>query len=120
VIPAAKAKRDAFGNWSPGERNQAISGIGGQRDRYANTTEASRKRNRRRATYFLSDPDNGLSPGIWRRNLDGSLDKVALFTDSMPSYTPRLTFYQTAQQEAQQKFPGHFARRFLEAIATAR
>lgn len=120
VIPAAKAKRDAFGNWSAGERNQALSGIGGQRDRASNTTEASRRRNRKRAEYFVSDPENGLSPGIWRRNADGSLNKIALFTESMPSYSPRLLFVETAQKEANAKFPQHFAARFKQAIATAR
>ncbi|MFN3646250.1 MAG: hypothetical protein ACK4S2_07010 [Gemmobacter sp.] len=119
VIPAARAKRDAFGNWSSGERNQALSGLGAQRDRAANTTAASARRNRNRATFFV--PDEGeLSPGIWRRNTDGSIDKIALFTESMPSYKPRLGFYETAKAEAQEKFPAHFARRFAQAIATAR
>lgn len=115
TVPAAKAKRDAFGNWSAGERRQALAGIGTKGD----SGSGKKRVKRSRATYFIPEPDE-LSPGIWRHNPDGSLDKIALFTGSMPTYRPRLQFAETAQKEAQAKFPAHFARRFREAFATAR
>jgi hypothetical protein len=118
LIPAAKAKRDSYGNWSTGERNRALSGIGGQRDVYANTTAASRKRNRNRAEYFVPAPGE-LSPGIWKREGE-KLTKIAMFLDELPSYKPTLGFIETAEKAARDKFPEFFDRRFAEAMATAR
>ena len=111
IIPAAKAKRDAFGNWSAGERNKALKAIAAQ----GSTTPTGR---RKRVEYFVPDPGE-LSPGIWRRE-GKTLTKVALFVDQMPDYSPTLEFMETASKAALAKFPEVFNRRFTEAMATAR
>ncbi|WP_127109913.1 hypothetical protein [Pararhodobacter zhoushanensis] len=98
VVPASGAKLNSYGNWSPGERNQALSEIGAQRQDMrrgatANATAQSiaRARKRGRASYFV--PTNGgLSPGIWKRTRKGDLSKVAHFVDHAPRYTPLLNF----------------------------
>lgn len=118
AVPASGARLDGFGNWSIGERNQAVSSIGAQRDTRSNTTEASRKRNKKRATYFV--PQAGLAPGIWKRTAGGDLSKVLTFTTSMPRYTPRLGFYDGVEEVWRASLPDHLRRRLAEAVATAR
>jgi hypothetical protein len=111
IIPAAKAKRDAYGNWSAGERNKALKGI-------ASPGSLTPTGKRKRVEYFL--PDAGeLSPGIWRRQ-GKTLTKIAMFVDQMPDYRPTLDFMGTASKAALAKFPEAFNRRFAEAMATAR
>lgn len=121
VIPTDAARLDAFGNWSRGERNQALSSIGAQRDAAANATEASTRRGRRRgrASYFV--PRNGgLSPGIWRRKQSGDLDKIAHFSDRAPMYRPRLDFEETIAATYRDRLEPNLRRAFARAIETAR
>lgn len=119
VTPAPGARLDRYGNWSPGERNQALSSIQAQRDPTANTTSRSRARNPRRATYFVPTPESRLSPGIYKRQ-GNRVVKVAHFTRSQSSYTPRLKLDVMARVRALIVFDGHFARRLAHAVATAR
>lgn len=121
VIPAEGAKLDAFGNWSRGERNQALSAIGSQRDAAANATEKSTARGRRlgRASYFV--PKNGgLSPGIWKRTRTGDLSKVAHFVDHAPRYEARLQFEGVAERAYREGIGRNLKRAWERAIATAR
>lgn len=118
AVPAAGAKVDSYGNWSSGERNQVLSALGAQRDGRSNQTEASRKRNKGRASYFV--PKSGLSPGVYKRTLDGKVSKVLTFTTSMPSYGQRLGFYDGVQEVWEAKLPQHLDRRLAEAVASAR
>ncbi|NEX45195.1 hypothetical protein [Pseudotabrizicola algicola] len=118
ALPAAGAKLDSYGNWSGGERNQVLSALGAQRDRAANQTEASRKRAKGRASYFV--PKHGLSPGVFKRTVTGELSKVLTFTTAMPRYDQRLGFYDGVQEVWSDKLPGHLNRRLAEAVASAR
>lgn len=118
AIPAAGAKLDAFGNWSSGERNQVLSALGAQRDQTTNQTEASKKRNKKRASYFV--PQSGMAPGVYKRTLSGEVTKVLTFTDSMPHYKPQLGFYDGVQEVWVARLPGHLDRRLAEAVAKAK
>ncbi len=90
VTPASGARRDAYGNWSVGERNQALSAIQAQRDVLANTTAASRARAKgKRADYFVPKPGSRLSPGIWKRQGKAAPVKVVHFTASDANYEKR-------------------------------
>lgn len=126
VVPAAGAKLNAHGNWSPGERNQAISAIQGWREvgYSANTTAASAKRKKgRRAAYFVPRQGGKLSPGIWKRTGKGKserISKVAHFVSSAPVYRERLGFYDGAETVFADRFPVNFERAFARALATRR
>jgi hypothetical protein len=119
AVPADNARLDAFGNWSAGERNQALSGIGAQRDARANTTAASGRRSRAkgRAKYFV--PKVGLPPGIYKRD-GGGISMVLAFTSKVPSYAPRFRFYEGVAEVWEARLPDHLDRRLAEAVASAR
>ncbi|MBK4216125.1 hypothetical protein JJJ17_09325 [Paracoccus caeni] len=116
AVPASGAKLDAFGNWSTGERNQALSAVQSQRDKTANTTDTSRKRNRKRAGFFVPRAGSKLSPGIWRRNPDGSIQKVLHFTSVAPVYRERLGFFDGAAEVYADRLPGHLRRTLAKMV----
>lgn len=127
VTPTQHAKRDAAGNWSPGERNKAISAIKGWRETgySANETAASRsrKKSKRTTEYFIPPTKSDLPPGIYKAEHDGAL-KIANFTRFMPKYKPLLGFYDGAQEVFDEAFPRHLDRavgklRAKEAAAAA-
>ncbi len=121
VVPMGGARLDQYGNWSPGERNQALSEIGAQNDAAANSTAASiaRARARGRARYF-TPAHGGLSPGIWKRTGEGVVSKVATFTPTAPSYRPRLGFMEGAGKVYRERLPVNFRRALGRALETAR
>ncbi|MDS9467339.1 hypothetical protein RGQ15_07095 [Paracoccus sp. MBLB3053] len=116
VVPAGGAKLDAYGNWSTGERNQALSAVQAQRDQSTNTTAAARKRKRKRAGFFVPSAESKLSPGIWKRAPDGTISKVLHFTRSMPAYDQRLGFFDGAREVYEARLPAHL-RRTIEKMA---
>lgn len=121
VAPAKGARLDAHGNWSSGERNQALSGIKAQRDPTANTTARSKAltKNKGRATYFVPKPGSGLAPGIWKRE-GKQVVKVLHFSEAGASYRKRIDWRETVERRAAQVYLGHFRRRLDQAIRTAR
>lgn len=119
VIPTSSARLDGHGNWSSGERNQALSILGAQRDVRSNATVASRKRAKGRASYFVPKSGSAMAPGIWRRK-GTDLAKVASFTAAMPVYSARLGFHEGAAEVWAARLPVHLDRRLAEAVAAAR
>lgn len=120
VVPAAGAKLNTYGNWSPGERKNVLSAVQSQRDSQANSTDASKARSKSRVGYFVPRPGSKLSPGVWKRSgKKGSLTKILHFTTAMPAYDKRLGFYDGAQSVFDDQFPTNFARAFQKAMATA-
>lgn len=117
VTPAAGAKLNAYGNWDTGERNRALSAVQAQRDTTANTTKASRKRNRKRAGFFVPSADSRLSAGIWKRDADGTISKILHFTRSMPRYDKRLGFFDGADQVWRARLPDHLRRTIAKMAA---
>lgn len=116
VTPAGGAKLDAYGNWSRGERNQALSAVQAQRDSSTNTTKAARSRKRKRAGFFVPKAESKLSAGIWKRDPDGSISKVLHFTNTMPSYDKQLGFFEGAAKIYADKLPEHMRRTFMKMI----
>ncbi|WP_444452562.1 hypothetical protein ACTTAI_16300 [Rhodobacter capsulatus] len=114
IVPAAKARLDGYGNWSPGERNQVLSALGAQRDKAANETERSRKRAPKRASYFVE------GHGVYRRSTDGKVDRVLHLLDAMPSYSPRLGFHDGVDEVWRKRMPEHLQRWLAKAVASAR
>lgn len=119
VTPAGGAKLNTHGNWDTGERNRVLSAVQAQRDRSTNTTGASRRRNRKRAGFFVPKPGSRLSPGVWKRDPDGSISKVLHFTRGMPSYDRRLGFFDGAEKVWRAKLPDHLRRQIEKAVARA-
>ena len=117
VIPGDNAKLDQYGNWSGGDRNKAISGIKGWAQVGYNANRTSRTRNKATANYFV--PQHGLPPGIYRRR-GRDLDIIAIFTDKAPTYQPRFQAEDAAEEAVFKRFGDHFAKRFDQAMATAR
>lgn len=115
VIPGDNARLDAHGNWSSGERNQVLSMLGAQRDRAANTPAKMRRATKARAKYFV--PKSGLYPGVYSRDAAGNLGVVAIFTSSVPTYSPRLGFYDGAEQIYRAKLPDHLSRTIAKMVA---
>lgn len=113
VIPVGGAKLDKYGNWSPGQRNQVLSGLGAQRDKHSNTTAQSKKRHKSRASFFI--PKNGgLYPGIFSRPAGGGIPTmVALLSSAAPQYHPRFDFEGVARRTVQEKLPRYFADRVV-------
>lgn len=120
IVPASGARLDGFGNWSVGERNQVLSQLKAQKNSQSNETEVSAKRRKKKAVgrYFV--PKSGKSPGVYRRDADGNVTKVLTITDSMPSYTPRLGFYDTAADVWAARLPYHLRRHLDGAVAAAK
>ncbi|MDO8982755.1 hypothetical protein [Cypionkella sp.] len=115
IIPADNARLDAYGNWSAGERNQVLSGLMAQRDGLSNSTAASKKRNAKRAAYFI--PKHGLSPDIYKREASGQIGVIAHISAKVPVYQQRLGFFDTAADVWRDKLPGHLARTIGQMIA---
>lgn len=124
IIPATgsafeAAKLDSFGNWSTGQRNQVMSALGVQRDQAANTTAASTKRKKSRATFFI--PKQGLAPGVYTRKKAGDIPvRVLKFSDKAPSYSPRFDFISTVLPAYRDEIGPAFEKALAEAIKSAR
>lgn len=115
IIPADDARLDAYGNWSKGERNQVLSSLQAQRDGTANTTARSKKRNSKRATYFV--PKHSLTPGIYKRTSSGDIGIVALISPKVPVYHQRLGFLDHAETVWKTKLPLHLNRTLSKMFA---
>lgn len=121
VIPAQAALRDAFGNWSSGERNRVLSDVKAQSDRAANSGKASRKRKGKTGQFFVPRPGSKLSPGVWKRtSKKARLKKVLHFSQSVPQYKPKLGFVDGATRRVRREFPDYFAQSLARALDTAR
>ncbi|PTX02053.1 hypothetical protein C8N33_106272 [Pararhodobacter aggregans] len=122
VIPGDNAKLDEFGNWPYyGERNKALSVLQAQRDPLANETARSKKRAKGRASYFV--PKHGLPPGIYRRKpraARGAIEILAIFSDKVPVYQPRLGFFDGAQARFDEVIGPRLTQAIDKALATAR
>jgi len=110
VVPAAGAKLNAFGNWSPGERNKVLSEVQAQSDKRSNSTAASKARRKTRTGYFVPRKGSRLSPGVWKRHGKNQITKVLHFTTAMPKYNERLRFYDGAEKVFDARFPIQFTR----------
>lgn len=120
VTPASGARLDSYGNWSSGERNQVLSQLQAQSDTRSNTTEASARRAAgRRASYFV--PRNGgLYPAVFKRTSPKAKPVPVLnLLESAPRYTPRLGFYDGAEEIWRTRLPEKLDRELAKAVAKA-
>jgi hypothetical protein len=112
-VPGRGARLNAYGNISPGQIQQILSGLQAQQDRYANETPASRKRAKRTGHYWATQR------GIWF--VSGQrMEMVLVATKTKPSYPVRYPFYSLAGRFADQTFPGEFEVALREALEKGR
>lgn len=117
VIPARTATRDAYGNWSGGERQRVLSALQAQRDTFQNTTDRSRRRNARRAEYYVGK--RGGMTGVFRSQGDEDT-LILVFLRRSPLYQKRFDFYGVARRTMAEVYPSLFATALQRAMATAR
>lgn len=120
VAPASGARRNAYGNWSPGQRNQVLSAIKAQRDASSNTTSRSLKRQGGRNGYFVPREGSKLGAGVYQRMARGRVKKIVNFSDAAARYRQRFEFDDVALETAQSNFERHFFARLEKAIRTAK
>lgn len=141
--PGAGADLDAYGNMSRGQLVRLMSYLQafGEQGYRANATERSRARTAKVGTspsgyrringvmYFVSkgkgtmsgNREQMLPAGIWRKTGTHGADvKPVLLSIDAPTYTPRLPFYETADEVYGKTFDQEFTRALGDALATAR
>lgn len=118
VLPAS-IRKNAYGNMAPGAVQRMLSGVKAQRDRYQNTTEASRKRNPRRARFFVPDADSHLSPGVYAVRA-GNLTKMVHFSERAPTYAKRFPMEEHAEKVAARAAPEAVERALRRSLSNIR
>lgn len=118
VLPAS-IRTNAAGNMSPGTVQRMLSGVGAQLDRAQNTTEASRKRNPRRARFFVPDADSHLSPGVYAVRA-GNLTKMVHFSERAPTYAARFPMEEHAEKVAERAAPEAVERALRRSLSNIR
>lgn len=117
IIPARTAAMDGYGNWSVGERQRVLSALQAQRDYAQNTTDRSRRRNPRRAEYYVGT--RGGVTGVFKRQ--GEDDTLILvFLRRKPVYQARFDFDGVAARTFAQVYDPLFTAAMERALATAR
>ncbi len=117
ILPARTASKDAYGNWSGGERQRVLSALQAQRDYAQNTTDRSRARNSRRADYYVGR--RGGTVGVFKRQ--GEDDTLILvLLKSPPVYQARFDFYGVANKTWAAVYEAEFEVAVQQALATAR
>ncbi|WP_353472336.1 hypothetical protein PVT71_13665 [Salipiger sp. H15] len=110
VLPTAAARRNRYGNLSPGLIQQVLSAVRAQGDAHQNTTAAARRRaGRRRAGYFVPQAESALSPGVYERRGE-TVRKVLAFSDTVPSYSARFPMEEHGRQVATAAAPAAYER----------
>lgn len=116
VAPADDAKLNRSGNLSSAQIQRLLSGLGAQRDSRQNTTQASRKRQSSRDTYFV--PRHGLAPGVFARQSNGRLKMILAFTDRAARYQKRLGFEDFVADFMEENYPDAFWKWLDRAMET--
>jgi hypothetical protein len=122
AVPGRAAKLDSSGNMSRGQLLQVMSALqlAERTAGYsANRTVRSRKRNSRRAEYFVGRPGGGRLPlGVWQVSYKGRLSTgpVLIFV-RQPTYQARFKFEEVASRTASKAFPLYLERE-LRGIPT--
>lgn len=143
MVPGAGATLDQYGNVSRGQIVQLLSYLQafGEHGYRANATDRSRKRLAKLGRsdggykkiggvqYFVSrgkgTVTNGrrqpLAAGVWRKTGVHGVDvhPVLLFVDA-PTYQPRLSFYEVAEDTFDQHFDGEYETALEAAMRSAR
>lgn len=119
AIPTAAARKDQYGNWQSGQRNQVFSDLRITRDQNSYSTPASRRKAGRPNTVYFVPKSSASQPGVYQRQ-GKTIRMILMFTAAVPTYTRRFPFQERAADTAKASFAVHFGARFAEAVASAR
>ena len=116
IMPAKGVKLDRYGNLPRGEYNRIISGLklSDEQGFSANITAGSKKRNRRRATYFRT------KHGVMKRTGKRTVKPVLYFAKKKPIYKQRLDFHEVVRVTHQRHFIPNFKIALVQAIRSAK
>jgi len=106
-VPGPGATIDRYGNMSPGQIQQIISGLGAQTDKWANTTRASKAR-KKRTGHYIATPKT-----IWFAD-KGMMTPLLIATKARPAYSKRFPFHQVIQRFIDDQFPIEFEKALSE------
>lgn len=118
IIPTRNANRDRYGNWSAGQRMKVLSALTAQGDVLSNETAASRKRNPKRATYYVGT--RGSLTGVFRSRRSVEDDLILMFVKTTPIYHSRFAFHGVAKRAFDLNWRTTFDAAMTRAIQTAR
>lgn len=127
AVPGRGAKLDQYGNIRGGELTKILSQLRASPDQYANQTDTSRARRRRRKArggeYFAVTQQRGsLQPGVYERiNFGfGSAVKSVLFFVDGARYQKRYNVYDVGTQIFNERYAAEFDVQLARALASAR
>lgn len=121
VAPAKGARLNRYGNLSPAQVQRMLSALRVQADAAQNTTNASRKRNSKRAAYFVPSVGHRLSPGVYERKAGArGVKKILNFSDTSAKYQARLDIYKPARSIAKARIAVLYDANLRRALRTAR
>lgn len=106
VVPGVGLKVDAYGNVRGGNITRILSGLSASSDPQQNITTRSKKRNSKRARYFVVRGSPRAPDGIYERK-GRDITPVMIFV-SQPQYAKRYPFYETAKGVFERRFAKHF------------
>jgi hypothetical protein len=118
AVPTSAARLDASGNWSAGERNQAVAQVLAQQR--GGPAPSGRGASRRGGASYFVPRNGGLSPGIWKRTGPGQIAKIISFISRPARYGEKLGFAEEALRVYRAKLPENFQRALRRALSTAR
>jgi hypothetical protein len=124
AVPAAGARRDAYGNVSPGQLIQILSQLrvtltaGHTRNMPFDARKQIAAQRRAGGRFFVVRVgDKGPTPGIYQREFGGqNIAPVFIFV-TRAQYSRRLDFYGIAKRISERNFPTHLDRAFSAHLA---
>lgn len=124
AVPAAGARRDAYGNVSTGQIVQILSQLritltaGHARNMPFDARKQIAAQRRAGGRFFVVRVgEKGPAPGVYQREFGGqNIAPVFIFV-SRAQYSRRLDFYGIARQVSVRNFPGHLDRAFSAHLA---
>lgn len=114
VTPAAGAKKDRFGNWTRGQRNQVFKGLAAQAS--ASPAGAGGSPKKKGVGYFVAPPNGALSPGVYRRERTGELTKLLHFSKRSARYSKSFTPFEVVEDVVARRYADHFRKRLTEVL----
>lgn len=110
--PGMGAKVNQYGNITGGQIQQILSAVGAQRDKYQNSTDRSKRKNKAQDSIFFAQ--FGSTRGVFKKGPRGSLSMLLRFSgkSSPPAYRVRLPINTIAAGSAER----HYEKAFYSAV----
>jgi hypothetical protein len=110
-VPGSGIRTDSGGNVTGGQMQQILSALGAQSDRYQNSTDNSKKKNKTVADIYFAQYGPNVR-GVFKAGPKRSASMLLRFVPYVPSYSVKLPFNKIAQSSANR----HYEKAFNEAV----